>query len=65
MNIYHGHEIDEDIINQVHFKMNAFGMHTEVIIPILGAMTLFMKAHKCMFIVMQLGLATLMIVNPH
>jgi hypothetical protein len=40
-------------------------MHTKVIIPILGAMTLFMKAHKCMFIVMQLGLATLMIVNSH
>jgi hypothetical protein len=60
-NIYHGHEIDENIINQV----TLFGMHTKIIIPILGAMTLFMKAHKCMFIVMQLGLATLMIVNSH
>jgi hypothetical protein len=46
-------------------KCIPFRMHTKVIIPILGAMTLFIKAHKCMFIAMQLGLATLMIVNRH
>jgi hypothetical protein len=41
------------------------GMLTKTIIPILGVIILFMKTNKCMLIVMQIGLAIMMIINAH
>jgi hypothetical protein len=40
-------------------------MFTKVNVPILGIMILFAEAHKCVFIVMQIGLVVWMIANPH
>ncbi len=41
------------------------GMFTKVSVPILGIMILFMETHKCVFIMMQIGLIIRMTINPH
>jgi hypothetical protein len=46
-------------------QMNSKGMFTKLNVPILRIMILFVEAHKCAFIVMQIGLAVWMIANPY
>jgi hypothetical protein len=41
------------------------GLFTKVNVPILGIMILFMEAHKCVLIMMQIGLTIWMTTNPH
>ncbi len=41
------------------------GMFTKTNISILDIMILFMEAHKCVPIVMEIGLTILMTANPH
>jgi hypothetical protein len=59
--VYHSQGIDENNMGQ----MNSKGMFTKVNVPILRIMILFVEAHKCAFIVMQIGLAVWMIANPY
>jgi hypothetical protein len=40
-------------------------MFTKENVPMLGIMILFMEAHKCVPMVLQIGLVIWMIVNPH
>jgi hypothetical protein len=60
-NFYHSHEIDRNIMSEMHFERNV----SKCIIPILGARILLMKAHKCMCIVMQIRSIILMTAYPH
>jgi hypothetical protein len=40
-------------------------MFTKASVQILGIMILFMETHKCVFIMMQIGLTIKMTINPH
>jgi hypothetical protein len=46
-------------------KCKTKGMFTKANVPILGIMILFVEAHKCVPIVMEIGLTIWMITNPH
>jgi hypothetical protein len=57
--------IVKELTKTIWAKCISKGMFTKANDPILGIMILFMKAHKCVFIMMQIGLAIGMTVNPH
>jgi len=59
--MYHNQRININNMNQVHSKRNVYQRQCLNI----GIMIMFMKAHKCVPIVMQIGLAICMIANPH
>jgi hypothetical protein len=58
--IYHNQGIDGNIWARCISK----GIFTKTNVPILRIMILFMEAHKCVFIMMQIGLAIGMTANP-
>jgi hypothetical protein len=57
--------IAKELMEIIWARCISKGMFTKANVPILGIMILFMEAHKCVFIMMQIGLAIGMIANPH
>ncbi len=59
--IYHNQRIDGNNMGHVHSENNVYQSQS----PNTKDMILFMEAHKCVPIVMQIGLVIRMAANPH